>query len=214
MKTVGELLREERQKQRKTLEQIAEITKIRPSMLEHLENGEYDQLPSKTYVQGFVRAYAQALKLDLNKALAFFRREYDLKASQERLPPQPINKAGFIITPTKVASVVGIAILLLFFGFLFWQFRQFAGKPVLIVDYPPDQISIQKNFVNVSGKTDPDVSIVINGEQVPVNQDGTFQITVELSEGINTVTVTAHNSIGKETIIEREVRVNLDDGVQ
>lgn len=211
MKTVGELLRSEREKQKKTLDQIAEKTKIRPSMLEHLERGEYQYLPSRTYVQGFVRAYAQALKLDADKALAFFRREYDTQNLDDRPLPKPLDRTRFVITPAKIFTVLGILVLLLFFGLLFWQFRQFAGKPVLIVDYPPNQITVNRPFVNVSGRTDPDVVVTVNGEQIPVSQDGAFQITIDLVEGLNTLTITGVNRAGKETTVVRDVLVNNAD---
>lgn len=210
MKTVGELLRDERLKQKKTLEEVSEITKIRPAILSYVEKSEYDKLPSKTYVRGFVRSYAQALRMDTEKALAFFRREYE-ETSQDALPPQPIEKPEVVITPTKIMVVLGSLILVAFFIFLFFQYRQFAGRPVLLVDYPPDSLILEKALVNVSGKTDPENAIVINGEDVPVSSDGSFGVTVTLIQGINRLTVIARNSIGKETIIERQVQVVSTD---
>lgn len=207
MKTVGELLRQERLKQHKSLEQIAEKTKIRPGILDQLEKGEYQFLPSRTYVQGFVKAYAQALKLDVDKALAFFRREYDMQDQEERTPPQPIKRAGPIITPGKLLSVLGTFLLLGFLGVLFWQYQQFAGRPVLIIDAPSDQMVVQQQFVTVTGKTDPDATVLVNGQSVAVTNDGTFQVTLTLREGHNRITVVARNNIGRETILEREVQV-------
>jgi cytoskeletal protein RodZ len=210
MKTVGELLRQERVKQHKTLEQIAEKTKIRPGILDHLEKGEYHFLPSRTYVQGFVKAYAHALKMDSEKALAFFRREYDMKEHDQPAPPQPLRRTGPIITPGKLVTIAGTLLLLLFFGVLFWQYRQFAGRPVLIIDYPPDQTVTQRPFINVSGKTDPEAEILVNDQNVPVTAEGSFQVTINLQEGTNRITVVAKNSIGKETVLEREVQVVLE----
>ncbi len=207
MKTVGELLRQERLKQHKSLEQIAEKTKIRPGILDYLEKGEYQFLPSRMYVQGFVKAYAQALKLDVDKALAFFRREYDMQDQEERTPPQPIKRTGLIITPGKLLTVVGTFLLLAFFGVLFWQYQQFAGRPVLVIDYPPDQAVVQSQFVNVIGKTDPEATVLVNGQLVMVTAEGTFQVTLTLQEGHNRITVVARSNIGKETILERAVQV-------
>lgn len=207
MKTVGEFLREERLKQNKDLEYIAQKTKIRPTILKHIENGNYDKLPSRTYVHGFVRAYAIALGIDVEKALAFFRREYDVVSSDDRTAPEPLEKPGFIITPTKVLTVAGSLILVAFFVFLFMQYRQFAGRPVLLLEYPPEQLTIDQEFVNVSGRTDPENEILINGEAVAVSSDGTFQISVTLHSGLNTISIVARNNIGRETIIEREVQV-------
>lgn len=211
MKTVGEFLREERLKQNKDLEYIAQKTKIRPTILKHIENGSYDKLPSRTYVHGFVRAYAIALGIDVEKALAFFRREYDVAAAEDRPAPEPLEKPGFIITPAKVLTAVGSLVLVAFFVFLFIQYRQFAGRPVLLLEYPPEQLTIDQEFVNVSGRTDPENEILINGETVTVSADGTFQITVTLHSGINSISIVARNNIGRETLIEREVQVVARD---
>lgn len=208
MSSLGKWLREERLKQKKTLEEISEKTKIRPSILTFIEEGRFDQLPSRTYVQGFVKAYAQALKLDLNKAAAFFRREYDVRADQEeKTPPQPLDKPRFIITPSMLLTLGGTLLLIFFFVFLFWQYRQFAGRPVLLVDQPADQTVTSTSFIQVGGRTDPDVQIFVNGEEISVSKDGSFQIGVTLQQGPNRIIITARNQIGKETTIEREVRV-------
>ncbi|MCA9397654.1 helix-turn-helix domain-containing protein [candidate division WWE3 bacterium] len=212
MKTVGDILRDERLKQKKTLEQISEITKIRPSILDHIEKSQYEYLPGKTYIQGFVRSYAQALNMDIDKALAFFRREYGLQESEGRTPPQPIpNKTSFVITPGKIFMAIGSLFLVGFLAFLIWQYQQFAGKPLLIVNYPPAQTVVQRPFVNVSGQTDTGAIVTINGEQVPVSQDGNFQVTIELQQGINTLEIKAQNNVGKETVIERDVQVTLEN---
>lgn len=207
MKTVGEFLREERLKQNKDLEYIAQKTKIRPTILKHIENGSYDKLPSRTYVHGFVRAYAIALGIDVEKALAFFRREYDVASSDDRQTPEPLEKPRVIITPMRVLTTAGSLILIAFFVFLFLQYRQFAGRPVLLLEYPPEQLTIDQEFVNVSGRTDPENQILINGEAVTVSSDGTFQITITLHSGLNTISIVARNNIGRETAIEREVQV-------
>ncbi len=61
---IGAFLRDNREKQAKSLEDIAICTYIRPQLLNGLEAGNPDLLPEPIFVQGFIRRYAEALGLD------------------------------------------------------------------------------------------------------------------------------------------------------
>jgi DNA-binding transcriptional regulator YiaG len=47
-----------------SLEQIAEWTKIRPSMLRCIEEDQFHELPSRLHLKSFLKAYVQYLHLD------------------------------------------------------------------------------------------------------------------------------------------------------
>ncbi len=64
VKEIGAFLRQKRQEKSMTLEDIAAATMIRLPMLQALEQGSADYLPELVYVKGFVKRYAQALKID------------------------------------------------------------------------------------------------------------------------------------------------------
>lgn len=69
-KTLGQRLRQARQKLGLDLAQAASATRIRRFYLEALENGEFDRLPSPVQVRGFLRAYAAFLELDADELLS------------------------------------------------------------------------------------------------------------------------------------------------
>ena len=58
---IGAFLRDHREKQEKSLEDIAMRTYIRPQLLSGLETGNPDVLPEPIFVQGFIRRYAEVL---------------------------------------------------------------------------------------------------------------------------------------------------------
>lgn len=63
--TVGRILRAARIEQgAKPIADIAHDLRIRPHLLDALENDDYDQLPGLIYAAGFLRSYAQYLGLD------------------------------------------------------------------------------------------------------------------------------------------------------
>ena len=62
--SLGSYLRQERERQQVSLQEIAAATKIQLKFLEALEHDAYAQLPAPPFVVGFLRAYAQYVALD------------------------------------------------------------------------------------------------------------------------------------------------------
>lgn len=83
---LGVLLRNARQKQQITVDQVSTATRIKPVFLEALEEGDYHLLPGPAYIIGFLRNYAQFLGLQPDEIV----QEY----YAEQPPPQPAVKAA------------------------------------------------------------------------------------------------------------------------
>ena len=64
MAKIGDTLREARERRGLTIEQAAQETRISPRFLEALEAEEFDALPAPVYVRGFLRSYANYLRID------------------------------------------------------------------------------------------------------------------------------------------------------
>ncbi len=73
---IGAALREARESLGLTLDQIAETTRVRARHLAAIEAGAIDQLPSRPFTVGYVRAYAKALGIDADATAARFRTEH------------------------------------------------------------------------------------------------------------------------------------------
>jgi cytoskeletal protein RodZ len=66
---IGQQLREERESRSLSLEQVSQATHIRVHYLQAMESGNLDAIPSKAQARGFLRAYAEYLKLDISNLL-------------------------------------------------------------------------------------------------------------------------------------------------
>ena len=73
MKEIGNILKSEREKQRKTLQSVSDITKISTTVLSAIEEGDLDNLPPKSFLMGFLRTYAQYLKLDPKEIIQLYK---------------------------------------------------------------------------------------------------------------------------------------------
>lgn len=86
---LGELLRRARERRGLTLEQIASETKIPQRHLEALEHENLAAVPSGFYRRAEIRAYARAVNLDQNVALARLERAKESPVASEAVPERP-----------------------------------------------------------------------------------------------------------------------------
>jgi transcriptional regulator with XRE-family HTH domain len=70
---IGQALRAVREHQNRSLEDLAEATRVRAAYLAAIEDMRLELLPSRPFTIGYVRAYAAALGLDAEAAVERFR---------------------------------------------------------------------------------------------------------------------------------------------
>ncbi len=75
MKNTGRLLKEKRESANLSLSEVALATKINPKILAAIEAGQEAALPAKTFLKGFIRSYAQFLKMDIDSVLRSYQEE-------------------------------------------------------------------------------------------------------------------------------------------
>ena len=208
MRTVGQALKQEREKKFYSLEEIEKATKIRKELLAALEAGQYSKLPPTTFVQGFIKNYGRFLGLDVNKLLAIYRREF----SDQKHPPRilesfsnPLDKKRFKITPARFLGLLVLGLVLTFAGYLWFEYRFLVGAPFLEVSQPADQLSVTNPSVIVSGRTDPEDKVSINNQEIQVDLSGKFSQEIKLSESLNNITIISTAKSGKTSKVEKTV---------
>lgn len=110
--TVGQILKAAREKRNFTVEQIAEMLKIRRIYLQAIEDSNWEELPELVYAQGFVRSYAAFLNLDEAAASAQFKREFrGSRRTPELEMPKPIESNQLPDWKIIAAVVVGLLVV-------------------------------------------------------------------------------------------------------
>lgn len=205
---IGQRLYEKRVQKKLSLEEVAHATKIKARFLAAIEKGEYSKLPSPAYAQGFVRNYAAYLGLPKTETTALFKREFDEKKAYKVLPDALTKTEEFPINRIRIQQSLILAggVIVIFFLYLFIQYRSTFTPPPLSISTPKQNVTVPEE-VTVSGKTDDNSTIMINGEPASVNSNGEFQKVIVLFPGKTTIRIKAKNKFGKETLIEREVVV-------
>jgi hypothetical protein len=89
MSTVAEQLHRGREAKQLSVEQVAEITKIRGDHLRALEEGNFNVFSAPVYIRGFVRTYSTLLKLDVPRVMAEL--DGELGQTQKFAEPPPLS---------------------------------------------------------------------------------------------------------------------------
>ena len=217
MARLGDALRLQRETMGVTLPQAAEDTRIREKFLLAIESGDYQSLPGTVYTKGFLRNYAGYLNLDAEEMLALYTGERGgSEPARTFAPMKPLVKRSFIFTPTVLVPVVVLAGVVLFIGYVYYQFTNFAVAPhVDITDPPGDAVSQAAEYL-VKGRTNPDgrITVRVSPGQDTLNdihpaRDGTFSVTVPLKPGPNHVEIQVLDPAGKLAQASRTIQLNL-----
>ncbi len=132
MITVAEQLRSAREARGLTVQQVAEITKIRTDHLRALEEGNYEVFSAPVYIRGFVRTYASLLKLDVPRLMTTLDAELGRTDRFVEPPPLSDEPRGFLDVAMLQLSKVNwrvalpslgaaLALLLLVVGYRAWR---------------------------------------------------------------------------------------------
>ncbi|MCD4715284.1 MAG: DUF4115 domain-containing protein [Desulfobacterales bacterium] len=112
---IGDLFRNQREKMGLSHTRISETTRIRPYILEALENENWEVLPSSVFVTGFIRSYARTLGLEQEKIVALYQKHVPAEGSPARplVKPARYRKAPFFI--------LVFLLLIIASGYYFWK---------------------------------------------------------------------------------------------
>lgn len=112
--SVGEILKRARLQMNMEIEPVGAQLNIRPELLEALEANDYDRLPGKVYVVGFVRTYAEALGLDGDK-VAYLLKSQTVGHDYKELPnmPKPFSEQRMPSLWIILGSIAIIIIILI-----------------------------------------------------------------------------------------------------
>lgn len=210
--SVGEHLRKERDKHGVSLSQMSAETKIKQSYLRHLEDNEFEDLPSAAYIKGYIRKYADLLGFDHEPLFGLLRRDYKESARGSLIPREfirPALKRRTFWTPVSLTVTAIAAFFIALLSYVGFQWYQLQRPPQLEITAPTDNEVVSGRVV-VEGQTISDAVVTINTEPITLQPNGTFSKEVFLSrEGLNTISVEATDRRGKTNLQQRTVRVEF-----
>ncbi|MCU0849062.1 MAG: DUF4115 domain-containing protein [Spirochaetes bacterium] len=100
MESIGEKLRTAREAKKMSIRDVVKETNISPLYLEALEDEKFDKFPSETYLIGFLRSYAEFLRLDVESIIQSYK---GYKIGESATPLEELTR------PTKSSFMIAMS---------------------------------------------------------------------------------------------------------
>ena len=188
---------------------VSKEIKVHQKYISALEKDNYSVFSGKVHSKGFLKIYAEFLGLNSKDLLALWRREYEpqfTEAMDDRFFKQkPIETPKFVLTPAVVFMAFISISIVVFFGYLFYQYQSYTGAPNLDIYYPKDNLVLETDILDITGKTDLDSELYVNNQRIILGPDGSFAESVKLKEGLNTISIKAINKLSQQTEFVRTI---------
>jgi len=212
IKTLGEILRSHREGMRMPIEKAGRLLQISPRYLQWLENDDFASLPPDVYSVNILRNYAELLQISSSTAANYYYKEKKRYANtRQRIfgEKHPIinNILNFFLDPRLIKYSAMTVILALVLTYLGWGVYHIIVPPILVIDEPATNILTDKYKVVISGHTEKEVSLALNGRPILSQVDGGFTQELSLHKGVNEVRITAERKHSRTAVAERTIIV-------
>jgi cytoskeletal protein RodZ len=203
---VAQNLKKARQERGLKIAAAAAKTKISTDYLAAIESGDISRLPEGVYRRKIIKEYADFLGVDCSP---FFDKLSSAPRSRmRRLFVERSEKYIRLIVLPKVAkNVLIIALVAACFIYLENRFNGVVSPPALAVENPKESMVTDQKMIVVSGSTEPETEVLINGKEILSGMDGNFHEPVNLRSGMNTITIVAKKKFGKVSTIVKQILV-------
>ncbi|MCX6781852.1 MAG: helix-turn-helix domain-containing protein [Candidatus Magasanikbacteria bacterium] len=205
---LGQKLREARETFGVNVSTAAHAIRVPAKYIEALEKNHFNELPkAKVFRQNYLKEYAKFLHLDEEAIATQFMNENGFKGLDVVHPKQSVRNAPLFSISILARNLLIACFILLFAGYLAWQVKRVLEPPRLIVYNPAEGITMTERTVAVQGETEKECKLAINGQEIMPDEKGRFNLQVDLSDGLNTIVITATKKHGKISTVTRHIVV-------
>lgn len=211
-KQIGDILREERELRRVTIDDLAKRTRIRKEYITALEENQFEKLPAATFVKGYIQTYSRVFGFDAKPLLAVLRRDFKESAKGKLVPRdfiRPTLRKRTFWTPMTVGLLMAATVFFSLLGYIGVQWYNLNRPPELDIISPAES-EIVGPQVMVEGAAESDTIVTVNNQPVALQPDGSFSTQVFMTrEGVTTISVEAKDRRGKSNLEQRTVNVKF-----
>lgn len=204
MRKLGEILKETREQKHISQEEAASHLLQKKEIIQAIEDGNWKELPEAAYTKGFIKSYANFLGLDPERLLALHRAEYDERKYKKA---KTKGKRRLMFTPNLLAPITFVLAVLIFTLYLFFQYTSVVSAPNLEIYTPQDDITTTASVIEISGKTEKETTVSVDGQLVPIDEVGNFNYQIKLQDGQNFIEIVASKRLSPKTKTTRLVRL-------
>lgn len=173
--------------------------------IDALTSGNTKYLPAFPYIRPHLIKIADALGLPPQTLIEKYRAEFAAMHSgaADRLPGN-----RFALPTYRRPYLIGIGVLVVILLIYVVTRSGFLGQANLVITNPPEAPSpfiTTSAALQITGRTDPGDTLMINGQHVAVASDGTFSKEYQLLPEINIISFSAKRFLGRSVTLTRQV---------
>ncbi len=193
-----------------SLEEAARETKLPPSFLRSLEEEHWEDIDDLIYSERLLRLYVSHLGGNESYYLHKYRsclKARNIEAKPEDFLPRPVKlrMKDLLVAPRLIAIAGFIVFSLLLGGYVYSQARAIRRAPPLELFSPSEGQTVDEPEILISGKTLPEATVTVNGNQAVVNPDGSFEEKIYVSRGMTELKISARKRHGNERVETRHI---------
>ncbi len=209
---LGEILKRTREEIGSSLDEVSRITKINKNFLKALEDGDYSRALDGLYAERFLKIYTDYLNLEFSPLWQLYLKEKKLWGKDSTSKFVKVIALRNLLDIPKIIKICFIGLVVVaMFVYLGWEVRKIFLPPYLEVISPADNLVTSVSTVEVAGKTEKETIVSINGQEISSDRDGSFREVVNLKEGLNIIKISSKKEHSKESIIYRQVMVEINN---
>jgi cytoskeletal protein RodZ len=179
--------------------ELAERAHVDVRHIQAFEEYRYHDLPGSLYAKNFLRSIAAACNVNTDKLLErFLQDEKAFPFKRSITPPKEVTTPIFW-TPKKVRAFGIILVLLVALVYVVVELGGLFRPPDLQIFSPQDSIEIHATSVEVTGRVEKGATLTINNAPIGVDDEGNFSTQIDLTPGVNTLTIIATQKFGRKT---------------
>jgi len=203
----GEILRQARLRKNLKLDDVSKKINIRPDYLTALEEEHFEKLPAGLYGKNFLKEYATFLGLNVKEVLKDWDEQISNSSPDDPFSRKIINRNKFIIFPKLIKNLLIIGAIVICFLYLIFYFKKIVLPPNLVITQPATNLALKGTNITVTGQTETEAEVKINGEIVLNNHNGYFSQVVNLKKGLNNIVIKAKKKYSQEETVTRQILV-------
>ncbi|MBU0661350.1 helix-turn-helix domain-containing protein [Patescibacteria group bacterium] len=199
-KRIGSYLQDARMSKGVTLAEMSQQLRISKQHIQMIEESHFTELPfSIMYQKKILAYYAELIGVNPTDCVNQFIKE-EGKTTKKNSPTlqKRWEYSSFISNLPLIlrnAALTTIAFTVL--GYLVLQVKHIVEPPILTIYSPENGQIINNADLHIYGQTDKQAQVQINGKTIVNNENGYFDETITLSQGVNSITFTAKKKHGK-----------------
>ncbi len=207
--SIGSYIKKIRERRGIDINEVSKKTGVNVKYLIAIENGNYKDLPRGIYGKIFFKKYIDFLGIRYKNIVNDFVKEQSRGQNLESniFFNKIVSWKNLLSFPKILRNFLIALLIIICFLYLFFYFRGIFSPPFLDVSYPPDNQIISEYYINVTGSTEPESEVKINGQLILIASDGNFSENVRLGSGVNNIIIEAKKKYSREKVINRQILV-------